>query len=188
MPRRVSLIAEPGSPRSLLPCVSMPETLGFLKSSLALLAFLSTACHQVVHPASTIHMADRKSDFQLLDGFYPPEASQWRWTSKDFSVMLQPPAGAESKGALLQVDGFVPPVQTDKLGAMTLRANAGGTVLAPEIFARAGAFHYTRDIEPAILRTNLLPIRFSLDKASPPGPDDSRELGLVVNSIGLVTK
>jgi hypothetical protein len=50
---------------------------------------------------SVVQMTDPAASAQLIRGFYPPEASAWRWTMQNFSVALKPPPGAAEKGAKL---------------------------------------------------------------------------------------
>ena len=152
------------------------------------LAF-SLACHRSNKgPSSVINVADPATANQLLSGFYNVESNRWRWTNQDFSVALKPPPGGEQKGATLRLHLFIPDSQLKKLGPMTLSAELDGHPLGPETFSEEGSYIYARDIPGDALRSDLIPVTFSLDKAAPPSAQDSRELGAVVTSIELQSK
>ncbi|HJT88660.1 MAG TPA: hypothetical protein VJ732_12410, partial [Bryobacteraceae bacterium] len=76
--------------------------------------------------ASTIHTGDPKLAAQLISGFYQIEQGAWRWTGRQFTVVLHPPLGAAQNGARLEMDFTVPPVSIEKLGAQTLSATMNG--------------------------------------------------------------
>jgi hypothetical protein len=118
-------------------------------------------------------------------GFYAPEANAWCWTARVFSVMLGPPPRAEERGARLQLHLHIPKAQLDKLGPMTLRVNAGGYPMIPRTFSEPGNYLYSEEVPRDALATNILPFKFTFDKASSAGPEEARELGVVVTSIGL---
>jgi hypothetical protein len=137
---------------------------------------------------STIHMGDPRVAPQLLSGFHGIEAAAWRWTARQFSVVLKPPAGATQNGATLVVALTVPPVTIDKLKDITLTASIAGNKLAPETYKAAGDYAYKRDVPANLLAGDSVRVDFELDKAMPPAPPDIRELGLVVLNIGLESK
>ncbi|MCU1258008.1 MAG: hypothetical protein JWO80_893 [Bryobacterales bacterium] len=130
-------------------------------------------------------MADPAAARQLIAGFYGLESNSWRWTAKTFVVTLQPPPGADKRGAVLRLRIFIPEGQFQKLGPMTLSADVDDDTLEPETFSAAGNYTYLRDVPPSVLLTNLVPVIFTLDKAAPPSIDDGRELGAVVTEIAL---
>jgi hypothetical protein len=138
--------------------------------------------------ASTVHMGDPKADTQLVNGFYGVEQNAWRWTAKNFSLVLHPPAGSAQRGATLQVKLTVPDVVTNKLKAVALSATVNGTSLAPETYSQPGDYIYTRDVPASALNGESVRVDFSLDKAMPPSGSDMRELGVVVLSAGLEPK
>jgi hypothetical protein len=138
--------------------------------------------------AAFVHVADPKTSFQLLEGFYALEGNTWRWTAKKFSVVLRAPVGATEKGATLRLKVNVPEVMASKVGPQTLTAEAGGVTLAPERFEKAGDYEYARDVPSHAFRRESLIVNFALDKALPPGDVDQRELGIIVIAVGLDPK
>lgn len=138
--------------------------------------------------AAVVHVADPKTSFQLIKGFYALEGNSWRWTAGKFSVVLRAPAGARQKGATLRVKLNVPEAIAGKLGPQTLSARAAGVALPPETFPQAGDYEYVRDVPAAAFDQDSLTVEFSLDKTLPPGEVDRRELGIIVISVGLEPK
>jgi hypothetical protein len=162
--------------------------------SVALLAgatFLpfSSSCHRTFEePVSAINVADSKGANQLIAGFHGVESKKWRWTTRKFIVALKPPEGAEKKGAELRLHLFIPAHEIETLGSITLTADAAGYPLDPETFSEAGSYTYAREVPSDALATNILPFKFSFDKAMKPSKTDGRELGAVVTWVGLQTK
>jgi hypothetical protein len=125
---------------------------------------------------------------QLASGFYGIEGNAWRWTAKQFTVVLRVPGGAAERGASLDMALTVPPVIIEKLKADSLSATAAGHPLPPETYTTSGQFHYKRDLAPGTLANQSVRVEFHLDKAMTPGNGDLRELGLIVASVGLEAK
>jgi hypothetical protein len=149
----------------------------------------SASCHKArIGPASVVTMADVGTAKQLISGFYQLEGNSWRWTARNFSVGLGPPPGSASKGAKLVVRLHIPSPQFEQLGPMTLRASIGRHAFDPEVFSKFGNYTYARDIPPELLDTNIVEVKFSLDKCAPPAGPGGRELGIVVGSVGLVAE
>jgi len=146
---------------------------------------LLTACHEVREPVSSIDIADAMTANQLLFGFYQLENDAWRWTAREFSVAVKPPAGAEQRGATLRLDLFIPDSQIELLGPMTMAATTGRYALESETFSKGGSYSYTRKIPPEALATSLLPVDFCFDKALAPLSADGRELAVIVSKIEL---
>jgi len=138
--------------------------------------------------ASVVHVNDPKVEPQLVSGFYSIEGNAWRWTGKQFAVVLRVPTGAAQRGATLNVALTVPEVITGKLKSVTLSATADGHPLPPETYNHDGQFDYKRDIGPGVLANSSVRLEFHLDKALPPGNGDMRELGLIVRSVGVEAK
>jgi hypothetical protein len=174
-----------------------------LAALFAALAFSPVACntkHKVATketveetPAETkvsavVNMGNPKQQKQLVNGFYVIEANSWRWTAKDFSISLQPPAGSAAQGATLAFALSIPQVVIAKLKSVTLSASIDGTPLAPETYSHDGQYDYKRDVPPALFKGDAVRVDFHLDKSMPPAGGDSRELGIVARSIGLVPK
>lgn len=138
--------------------------------------------------ASVVHVSDPKLEPQLVSGFYGIEGNAWRWTAKQFAVVLRVPSGAAQQGAVLDLAFTVPQVTIDKLKSVTLTATADGHPLPPETYTKSGPYEYKRDIPPGTLSGPSAKIDFQLDKAMPPANGDLRELGIIVSSVGLASK
>jgi len=137
---------------------------------------------------TTVRIADPRSAVQLVRGFYGVEAEAWRWAMKKFAVTLRPPSGAAEKGAVLELRYSVPDVLLSKVGPITVSTIVNGLALPPETISRAGDGIYTQDVAASALRADGVTVEFSVDKALPPSEQDSRELALIVSSIGLLPK
>jgi hypothetical protein len=138
--------------------------------------------------SSAVSMGDPKADAQLVSGFYGVEAGAWRWTARQFSVVLHPPPGSDQKGATLQLKLTVPPIVSERLKAISLSAMVNGGVLPAETYTRPGEYLYTRDVPPGALTAEAVRVDFQLDKAMPPSGGDLRELGVIALSVGLESK
>ncbi len=138
--------------------------------------------------ASVIRMNDTKLESQLVSGFYSVEGNSWRWSARQFTVVLRPPFGAAQRGGSLVLNLTVPQVVIDKLKTISLTASIDGSPLSPETYTQAGPFIYKRDVPPNLLTPDSVKVDFQLDKAIPPGDQDKRELGVVVNSVSLEAK
>ncbi|MBZ5586002.1 MAG: hypothetical protein LAQ30_28190 [Acidobacteriia bacterium] len=138
--------------------------------------------------ASTVHMGDARVQPQLVNGFYGIEDNAWRWTARQFTVVLRPPFGAAQKGGVLKVQLTVPDPVIQKLKTTTLSASINGHALPPETYTQQGEYTFTRDVPANLLTGESAKVDFQLDKAIPPSGNDMRELGIVVLSIGLEPK
>ncbi len=138
--------------------------------------------------ATVLVMSDPRCAQQLINGFYALEQNQWRWTAGKFSVMLRPPRNASSAGASLKLKLHIPEVTIEKLKSTDLSGSAGGSPLSPETYSKPGDYVYTRDIPASALQGDSVRLDFTLSKAIPPGTTDLRELGLIVQMIGLEGK
>ena len=137
---------------------------------------------------SVVNVADPAATDQLARGFFELESNAWRWTAGKFTVFLRPPEGAAERGARLELHFNLPDVIVKRIGPVTVSATLGGRALAPERCAQPGDYVYTRDVDPSVLRSNGVAVDFATDKVLPPTGGDTRELALVVTSIGLVAK
>lgn len=138
--------------------------------------------------ATMLHVADPRAPAQLVSGFYDLEGNAWRWTKGHFSVILKTPPGSAQKGAVLQLRFTLPDAVISKLQKISLSASIAGTTLEPESYTRSGQFVYTRDVPANRLASDPVKVDFALDKALPPGPNDQRELGVVVSTVGFEVK
>ncbi len=82
----------------------------------------------------------------------------------------------------------IPDAQFKRLGPVTVSVDADDINLESQTFPAAGDYNYLSEVPASILRTNLLPVIFTLDKAAAPSTTDGRELGAVVSEISLQTK
>ncbi|HKW97892.1 MAG TPA: hypothetical protein VJN43_09155 [Bryobacteraceae bacterium] len=140
------------------------------------------------HMAYSIIVADPATASQLAAGFYDVEQNSWRWTRKRFAAVLGLPPGAAQRGAVLRLTFAIPEVIISNLKSITVSATIRGTALDPETYTKAGPAIYERDVPPNLLTGDSARVDFLLDKALPPGDVDKRELGVVVNRIGLEIK
>ncbi|HTW66838.1 MAG TPA: hypothetical protein VME17_19595 [Bryobacteraceae bacterium] len=137
------------------------------------------------HAIGSLKMADAAHAGQLLSGFYPIEAKTWRWTAKNFSVLLMAPPGSASTGADLTLRLFTPDAQFQRLGAMTLGAAAGGHTLPAHKYDKPGGSVYTAHVPAEALRSGFIAVKFRLDKAAVNVNGDARELGVIVTAVSL---
>jgi hypothetical protein len=138
--------------------------------------------------ASIVNVADPRAAVQLVRGFHNLENDSWRWTMKNFTVALRPPAGSAQSGAQLELKFTIPAVIFDRLGPIVLAGRVGGIDLAPETYSQAGDFAYTRDIPASALGGDAVSLDFSVNKGIPPTDKDARELAIVVTTVGLTPK
>ena len=136
---------------------------------------------------SSVNVADPRAVEQLVSGFHDLEQRAWRWTTREFVVLLQPPPAVSGRPYSLDARLTIPGVVIEKLGPVTLTASIGGVELSPETFpAAAETVLYSREL-PADAAIGSEPVQavFRLDRAIPPGELDSRELGVVALSFAL---
>jgi hypothetical protein len=117
----------------------------------------------------------------FLRGFYGIEG-KWRWTARDFSVLLK---AGDGSPAGLDIEFFIPDMQLQKLGPITIRGSIAGHELAPRTFSRAGSQRYWAPVAAEALRAPFVTAEFQLDKSSEGRYADARDLGIVVTRIGL---
>jgi hypothetical protein len=134
---------------------------------------------------SVLVLGDPKVETQLIKGFHGIEAGAWRWTEKQFTVVLRPPFEAAQKGAKLTLKLTVPDVTIEKLKGVSLSANVAGAALPPESYTTPGEYLYVRDVPASALVGDSVRVDFQLDKAIPPAGGDLRELGIIAFQIGL---
>jgi hypothetical protein len=135
-----------------------------------------------------VSVADPRAALQLTRGFYDLENNAWRWTAKNFTVMLRRPTGAAQNGANLQLKFTIPDVVFSKIGPIALSATIGGVALPPETYSKAGDFTYAREVPASALPGETVDVNFTADKSLPPSDQDTRELSVVVTTIGLLPK
>ncbi len=167
---------------------------------LLLAALLTSACRIHKHGphaqaaeddgqlVSVINMNDPRASVQLTRGFHGLENNAWRWTMKNFTATLRTPANASKSGATLQLKLTIPDVMFNRVGPMTLDARVNGLDLGPETYSHTGDYIYTRDVPPAALSADAVAIDFHVDKGLPPTEQETRELAVIVTTVGLLPK
>lgn len=115
---------------------------------------------------------------ELRNGWHRLEHDSYRWTERRFSVRLKAPAAGQP--ARLKLRFHLPEESVAQLGPITLSAEVNGVALAAAIYASPGNQLYASDVPAAALAGARVEVEFTLDKAAPPSPKDSRELGVVV--------
>lgn len=201
-----SLVVRPASaPRPELapsrPLAPRPWPPALICALLLALAWTSPACkrHKVAARqtveetgtptmASTVRMGDPRAVRQLANGFHDIEAHAWRWTMRQFSLYLQPPAGSAQKGAVLIVNLTVPPAVIETGKTISLSASIKGERLRAETWSKPGNYVYQCDVPATMLTGEAVRVDFELDKAIPPSEKDGRELGVVVSKVSLESK
>jgi len=164
----------------------------------ALLAFSLAACKskdagttetaaEAPRLRASVQMGDPQTAAQLVTGFHSVENNSWRWTERQFTVLLATPRPAQSGGVLV-VRLTVPDAITSALQKITLSASIDGSELGPESYSTPGAYTYQRDVAANLLSGDSVRVGFRLDKALPPSGGDLRELGIIVQSVALNSK
>jgi hypothetical protein len=138
---------------------------------------------------SVVQVAHPRAAGQLLSGFHQVEQAAWRWTMGKFAVILMPPPNAAQKGARLELHFTLTPSVMSRRPSMTVAASVEETPLPPQTFTKAGTYVYQADVPAAALFAGTpVKVSFALDNFLKAGEVETRELGLVVTSIGLVPK
>lgn len=133
---------------------------------------------------STVRMNDSRATAQLLKGFYSLENNSWRWTARNFSVLLRTPLAAAQRGATLNLAFNIPDLIAQKLKDVTITASIDGMTLKSAQYKAAGSYVFSAEIPASMLSTESVKIDFALDKSLPPDVD-VRELGIIVTSVGI---
>ncbi|HTS76333.1 MAG TPA: hypothetical protein VMG40_09025 [Bryobacteraceae bacterium] len=137
---------------------------------------------------SVVNVADPRTATQLTRGFWDLEHDSWRWTAKSFTVTLRPPANASKTGATLELKFTIPDVMFNRVGAMTLDARVNGLDLGAQTYSQAGDCTYSRVIPAVALSSDAVAVDFHVDKGLPPSDQDTRELAVIVTTVGLISK
>lgn len=150
---------------------------------------LQAATEEAPPPLATVvHTADPQTSSQLVAGFYDVEQNSWRWTRRKFAVNLRPPVDSARSGATLVLKFVIPDPVITALKSVVLSASVAGVALAPQTYTASGSQQYSREVPGKVLEAAAVKVEFTLDKALSPGPNEQRELGVVVNSIALEPK
>jgi len=135
---------------------------------------------------SVVNVADPRANAQLISGFHDLEQLAWRWTHKEFSVLLQPPAPVEGHATALEVRLSVPGIVIERLGAVVLAASIGDQPVGSQTFSEAGQdLEFRQQVPDGLLGDEPVQVDFQLDKAIEPTDQDGRQLGVIVSAIQL---
>jgi hypothetical protein len=137
--------------------------------------------------SSTLRMSDPRDAAQILDGFFGLESGAWRWSMKRFSVSLAPPKGAAQRGARLELTTTVPDAVAAELVGTTVTATIAGQRLAPARVKQSGEQIVTFEVPATALGVEAVIVAFELDRTIPRRQGETRDLGLIVSRIALVT-
>jgi hypothetical protein len=124
---------------------------------------------------------------QLLKGFYDPGPNAWRWTEPSFGVRLAVPAQAAGKGAVLRLNFTLPKALISKNPKVTVTAKVG-SAKASKAFTAEGEHLLELAVPAAALEAESIDAEFTVDKPFVPGAGDDRPLGVIAQSVELVTK
>jgi hypothetical protein len=130
-------------------------------------------------------MADPRASAQLVRGFHQLEQNSWRWTMGKFTVVLKSPPQAARNGATLTASFSVPDPLIQRLGTLTLTATVEGRTLQTATYSAAGEVTFKAAVPAPEFKAEAVTVDFALDKFLAAGVADSRELGLIVTSIGF---
>jgi hypothetical protein len=139
-------------------------------------------------PSAEIQVADPLASSQLISGWHNVERNSWRWTAREFAVVLRPPIGSAVNGATLNFSLTVPEVVITRLHSVTLCAFIQTTRLAPQTYQTSGKVNYIRDVPASLLSGETVRVDFELNRAMFPGQGDTRELGVIADRLGLEVK
>ena len=135
-----------------------------------------------------INVADPHVASRLVKGFYGAENPYWRWTARESSIILNPPGGADQRGAVLVLNLAIVQAVLASVKSMDLSIAVGGFALPVQHYDKAGQFTLRLDVPAAALQFDPVRVDFTLDTALPPSPVDPRELGMIVSQAGLESK
>lgn len=119
-----------------------------------------------------------------LDGFYPVENGQWRWTRRIFAVTFDG-SRPQGEGAQLTLQIYIPDASIQRLGAMTLKAQLGGHPISSATYQAGGIYTFQSPLRSEWIHPGPMRIDFALDKALPATAPDNRELGIVVEDFSV---
>lgn len=134
---------------------------------------------------SSVNAADPRGEPQLLRGFYPLEQGTWRWTAKNFSVILATPPPVEGHQAALDIRVTLPDSLQPYL-PITLTAEINHKDVGSHVFSELVREQLvTIPIPEGVLTAEPALVEFALDKGIGPSESDGRELGMVVTSVAI---
>ena len=158
---------------------------------MAALALLAAGCDRAQRapevdppPDTMVHVAHPAALSRLVAGFHRRDNDDWRWTKREFSIILDRPHGAAEHGAVIVLRFDLPEPSFAFLKSVSVSATAAGIALPTQRYDRPGEWTYRQHVPAAAFQYKTLRVDFALDKAIPPGAD-SRELGVLVTTVGF---
>ncbi len=134
---------------------------------------------------SSVNVANPRGEPQLLRGFYPLEQGIWRWTAKNFSVILAVPPPVEGHQPDLDLRATLPDSLRPYL-PITLSAEVNHQQIGTHVFSELVREQLvTFPIPEGVLTEEPAIVEFTLDKGIEPSESDGRELGMVVASVAI---
>jgi hypothetical protein len=123
---------------------------------------------------SQLPMNAPETDGQIVYGIYPAEGNPWRWMAGEGSVLLKSPR----RKAALEVKLYIAPTAP----ARAVRISVLNGPEVTKTFPGPGAYTVTMPVDTA----NLSPVtvKIAADRTFQP-PGDNRQLGIILNSVGL---
>jgi hypothetical protein len=155
------------------------------------LLFVAEGCkrrHKKPEIVTDARAGDPDVSDRFSDGFYNIEAGAWRWTAKQFTVILNPPANSAQRGGHLVVHLVIPDPVIANSKIIELSCSVGDLKLDPQVFAKAGNYTYERDIPADKLQGKDVHVDFAVDHTLAGTNGDMRQLGIIVSEVGLVSK
>src|SRR5258708_27595926 len=137
------------------------------------------------HSTNMIRVADSRATTRLVKGFYETDNPYWRWTGREFSVILNPPKGATQNGAVLVLRYAIVEGVLESLKTMDLSIAVDGVALPRQHYNKPGQFTLRLEVPAEALRFDTVRVDFMLDKALPPAGREVRELGIIVSEVGV---
>jgi len=135
-----------------------------------------------------VNVSDPQAITRLVKGFYTTDNDYWRWTAREFSIILSRPEGADRTGAILMLRFAIAPESVARLKSLDLSTTVDGVALPRQHYEKAGQFISRQGVPAEALKFDPVRVDFSLDKALQPSNKDPRELGLVVSQVGFEPK
>jgi tRNA (mo5U34)-methyltransferase len=122
------------------------------------------------------------ANVELLEGWYAPEDTGWRWTAPAFSVGVPPDQPTRLR--VMRMHVFISDALLKENGPLTLNMAANGVKLGPEAFAKPGEYFIEKSLAKASEKAGgPMRLDFKVSKPFKPEGPSGRELGLIVASI-----
>ncbi len=121
-----------------------------------------------------------------VTGFYPSDERGWRWTKRAFSIKVGTADLAE-KGALLDMEIYVPEGTVQRFGSLALSASVREHALPVEVYRKPGLYVFKRFVPGECVTSGGLTIDFTVDHAVPDSGED-HEMGIEVRTVSVEAK